>query len=362
MSVGVETFTASRLTLARERRGLTQRKLSQLVGVSDRMIKAYESGEKNPTADTLSVIARELAFPIAFFQAPSMELFELEAASFRALSKASSALRSRTVAAGTIALAFHRYLAERFELPKADLPDLRTSTPSKAAEALRHQWCLGQKPISNLVHLLELHGVVVFSLSEDCESIDAFSIWHDGTPYIFLNNRKTAERGIFDAAHELGHLVLHRHGTPRGRDGEVQADQFAASLLMPESAMRASAPWMVTIGTLSAMKKTWKVSVAALGYRLHELGLVSEYHYRHFNIELSRRGRRNEPSPLARETSAILRKTLAALAEEGIKLRDIAHELCLPLKELQALVFGLGVVEGDGGSSTPGRGLLRVVT
>ena len=362
MTIGVDRFTASRLMLARERRGLTQRKLSELVGVSDRMIKAYEAGEKNPTIETLNVIARELQFPVSFFEAPPIDALQLEAASFRALSKASSALRNRTVAAGTIGLELHRYLAERFELPRPNLPDLRATTASKAAETIRHLWGLGQKPIPNMVNLLELHGVVVFSLSEDCESIDAFSIWHQGSPFVFLNNRKTAERSIFDAAHELGHLVLHRHGTPQGREAEIEADQFAASLLLPESAMRASAPRLVTIANLAAMKKTWKVSVAALGYRLHELGLVSDWHYKHFNIELSRRGRSNEPMPLARETSAVLRKTLAALAEEGTSLREIARDLHLPLADLQALAFGLGVVDGDGSYPSPGRAALRLVT
>lgn len=361
MSVGVETFTASRLVLARERRGLTQRKLSQLIGVSDRMVKAYEAGEKNPTAETLSTIARELSFPVTFFAAPPLEPLQLEAASFRALSKASAALRHRTVAAGTIALELHRFLAERFDLPRPDVPDLRTTTPSKAAETIRHLWGLGQKPISNSVHLLELHGVVVFSLSEDYDAVDAFSIWYNGTPFVFLNTRKTAERSIFDAAHELGHLVLHRHGSPQGREAELQADQFAASFLMPESAIRAAAPRLVTISSLAAMKQTWKVSVAALGYRLHELGLVTDWHYKHFNIELSRYGRRKEPAPLSRETSAVLRKALATLAEEGVTLRDIASQLHLPLVELQALAFGLALVPGDATNPGNGRGSLRLI-
>ncbi len=34
------------------------------------------------------------------------------------------------------------------------------------------------------------------------------------------------------------------------------------------------------------------------GYRMHELGLMSAWHYKHFSIELSRRGRSNEPEPL----------------------------------------------------------------
>jgi hypothetical protein len=94
------------------------------------------------------------------------------------------------------------------------------------------------------------------------------------------------------------------------------------------------------------MKSSWRASVAALGFRLHELGIVSDWHYRHLNIELARRGRANEPAPLARETSAILRKAFAALEEEGTGLRDIARDLCLPPSEIRSLTFGFHALEG----------------
>jgi Zn-dependent peptidase ImmA (M78 family) len=325
------------------------------------MIRAYESGEKNPTPETLATIANILMFPLSFFERPPVDSLSLDAASFRALSKASAALRARTVAAGTIALEFYTYLCRHFQMPEPKVPDLRNYTPERAAECVRHMWGIGQQPIPNVVHMLEKHGVRVFSLSEDCDAIDAFSTWRNGVPFVFLNNRKTPERGIFDAAHELGHLILHQHGTPQGRDAEREADSFAAAFLLPESAIRASAPRMPTVATVAAMKRTWRASVAAIGYRLHELGLMSDWHYKHFNIELSRRGRQNEPSPLARETSAIIRKALAELAEEGCGLRDIAAELHLPVSELQALSFGMHVVEGGRSGSGPRRGNLRAI-
>lgn len=362
MTIGVEGFEPTRLALARERRGLTQKKLSEDVGVSDRMIKAYESGDKHPTPETLDQIARVLAFPRGFFSAPPIEPLTLDAVSFRALSKASAGLRNRTIAAGALALELHRFLLERFELPRSDIPDLGTLGPSEAAAELRRRWALDEdQPIANIVHLLELHGVAVFSLSEDCREIDAFSMWRNDTPFIFLNNRKTAERSVFDAAHELGHLVLHRSQPPQGREAETQADAFAASFLLPERAMRATAPRLATIANLALMKRTWKVSVAALGHRLHELRMISDWHYKHLNIELSRRGRANEPSPIPRQTSAVMKKVLAALAEESCTVRDIARELHLPASEVQSLAFGPALVEGSGKASTPPRGTLKVV-
>jgi hypothetical protein len=72
----------------------------------------------------------------------------------------------------------------------------------------------------------------VFSLALDAAEVDAFSMWRQSTPYVFLNTKKSAEHGRFDAAHELGHLVLHRHGSPRVRadQGRSVPDQERAGL------------------------------------------------------------------------------------------------------------------------------------
>lgn len=360
---GVEAFEPSRLSIARHRTGVTQQALSDLVGVSPRAIKAYEAGEMSPSLETLRDMAKALGYPEAFFEAAPIDLLPLEAASFRALTKASAKVRNQAVASGTYAVClFYPFLSERFELPEVDVPDLRDETPSAAAEALRHHWGLGQRPIPHVVSLLESRGIRVFSLSEDCETIDAFSLWRDGTPFVFLNTGKTAERGVFDGAHELGHLVLHRHGVPQGHDAENEADRFASCFLLPESAIRAEAPSVPTVAAVVALKARWRASAAAIGRRLHDLGLMTDYHYTRFNKELSWRGRRNEPAPISRQISVVLTKVLAALAEEGLDTRAIANALHLPVRELRALTFGLMVVDGGGRApAAKGRGHLRLL-
>lgn len=82
----------------------------------------------------------------------------------------------------------------------------------------------------------------MFSLVEETRSVDAFSVWRSNKPYIFLNTVKTAEHSRFDAAHELGHLVLHKHGGPGGRAAEDEANRFASSFLMPSADVRARIP------------------------------------------------------------------------------------------------------------------------
>lgn len=84
---------------------------------------------------------------------------------------------------------------------------------------IRNHWGIGERPIGNMVHLLEAKGVRVFSLTERSRRIDAYSLWLEGIPFVFLNTMKTAEHGRTDAAHELGHLLMHRHGAPRTKKG-----------------------------------------------------------------------------------------------------------------------------------------------
>ena len=68
---------------------------------------------------------------------------------------------------------------------------------------IRSMWGIGERPIRNTIHLLELHGVRVFALAAETAVVDAYSFWRNDVPYILLNTGKSAERSRMDAAHEL---------------------------------------------------------------------------------------------------------------------------------------------------------------
>lgn len=346
-------FNPSRLTLARKRRGLTMTKLAAAIGVEPRSISAYEKGEFGPDNDRLANLALALRFPEAFFFGDDLDEPTPDIASFRALSKMTAGQRDTALGAGAIALMLNEWIEARFELPTPDLPDLsREGGPEAAAHALRQMWTLGELPIKNLVHLLESRGVRVFSLSVDATEVDAFSMWRQSTPFVFLNTKKSAEHSRFDAAHELGHLVLHRHGSPQGREAEHEANAFASAFLMPRANVLAHAPRMASIDHLVKLKKLWGVSVAALTYRLHTVGVLSDWHYQSLYIEISSRGyRKKEPDEGPRENSQVLQKVFAALRDESVSKGDIASELCIPAEELDQLVFGLALTGLSGGNT-----------
>lgn len=359
-------FSPSRLSLARQRRGLTKTKLAAEANVAVRSISAYEAGDMIPSDAVIGELARILQFPPGFFTAPSIELPSTEGASFRALSSMTASQRDSALGAGALAIELSEWIDARFNLPGAALPDLRGHTPEAAAEAMRGAWGIGERPIKNVVHLLESRGVRVFSLVQECNEVDAFSLWRKSIPYVFLNTMKSAERSRFDASHELGHLVLHRHGAPQGREAEQEADAFASAFLMPRGSVLAAAPRLPSLDLLVKLKRNWNVSVAALAHRLHALKLLSDWHYRTICIEIAQRGyRRSEPNGIPRETSQLLQKVLQALRDEGVTRPAIAKQLHIDPTELDSLVFGLVMTPMQGARATAGsrraRGHLKLV-
>ena len=112
--------------------------------------------------------------------------------------------------------------------------------------------------------------------------------------------------------------------------------------------------------------KYWTVSVAALGHRLHTVGVLTDWHYRTLCIEIASRGyRRREPEEAQRETSQVLAKVFAALRDESVAKRDVADQLHITAEEIEQVVFVL-TLTGLTGTSGPGaggkkRGHLRVV-
>ena len=161
-------------------------------------------------------------------------------------------------AIGTLGMLLADWIDSVFELPAVDIPTYDIYDPELAAEAVRASWELGELSISNVVELLEAHGAYVFALATDTPALDAFSFWLDDSSFVFLNTSKAPERTRMDAAHELGHLVLHTNGgAARSRQAEHEANRFAAALLMPASSVIAKAPLdhTVTLNTLIESKK-----------------------------------------------------------------------------------------------------------
>lgn len=132
--------------------------------------------------------------------------------------------------------------------------------------------------------------VVYEELDDD---VSGFLLREQGSITIAINKQHPPNRQRFTFAHEIGHLVLHADQGDRlwldkayyYRDGssskgdqaaEVQANQFAAGLLMPEELVRAEVGDAAQISEVDVVKLAMKfeVSERAMTFRLISLGLL----------------------------------------------------------------------------------------
>lgn len=341
MTIG---FNPARLVAARQRRGLTQARLGGLCNTTPQTVARYEKGTTTPSEEMVRSIADALGFPQIYFERDDPPLITKGRPSFRALQSMTSAIRDRALGAACIAVELERAIGAYFSLPDANVPDLHHLDPEDAAMALREHWGIGIRPVSNMVLLLEKNGIRTFSLNEESTSLRAFCLWEGDLPFVFLSCFATTEMARFNAAHELGHLVLHRHADNVGKQAEKQANEFASAFLMPRSSVLGACRKGMSFDEILVNKKRWGVAAAALAYRLHtpKIDFLTDWQYKRIAIELSRRDRHVEPNPIeSRETSAVLSAILTELRKEGKGWTSLVPHL--PAYDLHEVTFRLGI-------------------
>lgn len=346
---------------------MTKKALADEIGVSARAVTGWETDDYPPEHIHLAKLVKVLRFPSAFFELDEPAGTTAEAVSFRSLSKKSAGQRDAVLSMCDIAVDFVRWVEQGFGLPGPQIPNLYNESPKIAAELLRQEWGLGNKPVKNMMHLLEAKGIRVLSLAENCREIDACSFMSDGTPFVLLNTTVSNERMRFDMAHELAHLVLHNSGENVGREAEKEANRFASEFLMPQASIVAHRPRLPVLDELVRHKKFWDVSVAALAYRLHQEGYISDWNFKSLNIEMGRRKyRATEPHPSPMETSYVFEVVLKRLREKQMPLSFVANQLSVPVGEIREMMTGIAKIAFDGNaehSSTDQRSTkhLRVI-
>ncbi|GAB2973326.1 XRE family transcriptional regulator [Saccharothrix stipae] len=359
-------LTPSRLVLARTRRGLTAVELARKAGTSPASIGDYEHGRRQPRPDTAARLTEALGFPPGFLEADDVP--EIEVAFDGPRARVSQRQRDAAVGAARLAIGFDGWLSRAFTFPEPDVPTWEHPDPETAAEVVRARWGIPHRPAPNMVHLLEAHGVRVFSLPPDCAAAGPFSCRHDGTPYVFLDPTAAPDQARFDTARELGHLVA------GNVDAHAFATAFATAFLLPRAGVLAAVPHGQLTEHVVAHSATWHVSPLTLAHRLHALGLLTRTQHATVCAQLARRSSAGTAGRTAgmdrRETSQLLTKVFRALRARGTTPHGIARELLLDVEELNGLVFGLVLTalpaalpgQGDTGRPTrPTRPTLTVV-
>jgi Zn-dependent peptidase ImmA (M78 family) len=205
--------------------------------------------------------------------------------------KTESALKYR------IADHLHRYLElesvlgapAAFENPLGSMIVRKSEEVEAAAGVVRSRWELGSAPIVNLLGLLEDNGIKVYE-ARGIEGFEGLSGRFGVRPFVAVSMDVPADRVRFTAAHELGHVLC---GFEANESPESECHAFGAAFLLPRTALeKAFGPSRrkVTLGELGEIKRTYGVSLQAIMYRAHGLGLVSDRQLRAFRETIKAKG------------------------------------------------------------------------
>ncbi len=341
MRNGTPGFQATRLVEARDSRSLTQVALAELINRTSSSISRWEGGGQSPEPEAVKELAGALNVPVAYFLRPPPDhgpapMF------FRSMASTTLSVRKRTQARLRWAQDVTLSLQEWVDLPEVKVPSLDVADHreigdediERMANKCRAMWDLGMGPISDVLLVLENAGIVVVKEETGTVKMDGLSNWSaaDRRPYVLIaRDKDVCVRSRMDAAHELGHLVLHRsleaktlNNSADFKEIERQAFDFGGAFLMPAESFAVEI-WSPSLNAFVALKERWKVSIGAMIMRCAKLDMLSEEHQRRLWKYFSARGwRKSEPldDVLESERPRLLSRSVSLLVDEKVRTRE----------------------------------------
>jgi Zn-dependent peptidase ImmA (M78 family)/transcriptional regulator with XRE-family HTH domain len=360
MQVAGDVAVPRMLVLARESRGITQKRLAEAMSklsgpggaTSQGFVSRAEAGQLPVGGERLELYARALGYPTSLLCINEPEFGAGVGLVHHRKKQTTSAGDVRRIHAllNLTRLQVRSLLAgapapSTAPIPHVEVDDL--TTPADAARRVRAEIGAATGPLDSAVRFLEHAGVLVLcrdlvtpaqvDAGTETVPIDAVSCCPPGEdPLVLLNLGTPAERQRFTLAHELGHMVMHH--VPH-KDQEKQANAFAAELLMPAKLIRADlSGGQLSVPRLLELKKQWNVSMWALLRRAHVLGILSDWQYRTLAVEMSTLGyRTNEPDELAPDTPRAVDTVIAWHLHHGRTADDLAARAGLHVEEFTQL-------------------------
>lgn len=332
-------MVGQRLRQLRLARGLSLDNLAAEIGglVTKQALSKYETDKSMPSPLVLNKLATTLGVKASYlWSAPSVRI---EFIGYRKRSRLP--VKERTLVESVVREALERRVRLRQLVEVDDRPSIplhsitvkNLEDAEDAADRLRRTWSIGMDAISSVVGTLEDHQIHVIEIdaSDRFDGISAVAFGEKNvvTAAAVVSRRNVpGERQRFNLAHELGHLVI----KPSGKlDEEKAAYRFAAAFLCPAVALRreiGTSRAFIQTGELQLLKRRFGVSIQALLYRMRDLGIISEAHYKQWCMDINRMGwRRREPGEMAAERPQWFNQNVLRAVSEGLLPREDAEKM-----------------------------------
>ncbi|MEP2447766.1 MAG: XRE family transcriptional regulator [Balneola sp.] len=361
MRIAIEKFNGEQLQQALDARKWSVGMLAEMSDISESMLYYLINNEKKPSHETLVKISSTLKLPETFFC--KKQEVEFTHSFFRSLKRSAKTSRISVDVKIKWVSNIRNFLSNYVEFPKLNLPDLddfKDRDPHSLtlneiedlAQKVREFWDLHNSVIQNTTLLFENNGLFVTKFTIGSEDVDALSKVDitNNNPYILLSSDKNSRsRTKFDNAHELGHYLLHSAldtklfdvGKKDNHDLlEEQANRFAGAFLLPEVSFSRDFAYP-TLEHYKVLKSKWKVSIALLVYRSHQLELINDRTYKNLQINISKRGwRKNEPLEdlIELETPSLAQRAFDLIFKEKlISVQEMEDKIGLFSAEIEKI-------------------------
>ncbi|MCT3412748.1 helix-turn-helix domain-containing protein [Lactobacillus helveticus] len=302
-------INGTRLKEARLFNHLTMSALADQVGVSKQAISKYEHNKIEISTSVFQKLVQVLNFPLYFFTDVEKVLYHDDGTFYRSRLTATQSEKQPSKTYKKAAAYLRDYFENYIDFPTLDTNIELDGSPENAANELRVLWQLDDRPINDIVDLMERHGLIIVNVDFNSNKIDARSGYveiGEKQYYIVLVNAENTNffRDQFTLAHELGHYAMHaKLYHPQEdllgqdyRNIENEANKFASAFLMPKDSFTAdlTRDGFINLDTFIDLKSKWNVSIAAMVHRAHDLELIDDREYVKLQKQISYRGWRTK--------------------------------------------------------------------
>ena len=347
MNADLNTIFSKRLKSAREMRSMSMAALSAALGnaVSPQAIYKYEAGKMLPGSPQLIALYRVLDVPIDFFFRP----FTVSVSGIEFRKKYKLGAKERKSIEGEAIDKVEKYFEIEEICGKRETCPLHLGVYMRDEEDvltlvrnLRKDWGLEDKPLGNVIQLLESKGIIVIEIQAS-RDFDGLSGLANGIPIIVLNKEfPSPERKRFTALHELGHLVMRFDENMEDRQVETLCHLFASEMLLPRNLFEQEVGDIyhrqVSLQEFAVVQQKYGISIDALMYKAKEAHMIPENRQRNYHILKNTRPAFKEFAEKSRtieETSARFESLVyQALSCDLISLSKASGLLGLPVDQI----------------------------
>lgn len=277
--------------------GLSMDALADSADITRKALSDIEKGKtQQPRAANLRKIAQVLKVSLGELY---REVPELQSVRFRMNKATSKNRKERDLVLYNLSrwIEDYRFLADELDLFSENLlKKVKSTDPVEAASKLRKVLKIEMdEPVYDMAGLLEKAGVKLHLFESAMDKLFGLSVGEEnGGPVVSVNigGHISVERQIFTAAHELGHLVLHKGAYvsdmfEENEKEEGEANRFASYFLMPHEefiTQLEKCQGLHWVDIILKVKRFFNVSYKTVLMRLVDYKLADKDIYRQFAL------------------------------------------------------------------------------